>query len=100
MVVGASRTQRRIERRLFEVHDRLRRARDELEVIETQLAALAEQADEARVRMLVSETPGAGRDWREAAGHAERITASRDRKRAEIATLESAQDELLGQLVV
>jgi hypothetical protein len=100
MGAGKPPSQRRTERRLFEVHERLRRARDELEVVESQLASLVEAADEARVRMLVSETPGAGREWREANGHALVLERSRDRLREEVRALEAAQDELLGQLVI
>lgn len=88
-----------MERRLFDVHARLARARAELEVAEEQLAALDEQADEARLRMLVSETPLAEREWREAERHAEAMRRSRDAARALVAELEAAQDELLGKLV-
>ena len=97
---GRAPSRKRIERRLFEVHDRLRRARDELEIVESQLASLAEIADEAHIRMLVSEAPGADRDWREAQGHAQLLEHSAARLRAEIASLETAQDELLGRLVI
>src|SRR5258708_16615150 len=46
-----------IERRLTEVHRRLQRAREELSVVDEQLAALVETAGDARMRALVSETP-------------------------------------------
>ena len=49
-----------LERRLTETSERLREARRELEVADEQLAHLADEADEARLRSLVSETP-AGR---------------------------------------
>ena len=45
-----------IERRLMDVAQRLKRAREELAVIDDQLAALSDAADEARIRSLVSET--------------------------------------------
>ena len=46
-----------VERRLVEVNRRLKQAREELVVLDQQLAALAEEADDARVRALVSESP-------------------------------------------
>ena len=90
---------RRVERQLFDVYARLARARAELDVVEQQLAALEEMADEARVRMLVAETPLAEREWREAQRHAEVIARTRDAGRAEIAQLEGTRDALLAKLV-
>ena len=95
-----SRARRRIERRLLEVHARLVAARAELEVLVHQADALRDQAEEMRIRVLVSETPGADREWREADGHARRLEERRAQKRAEIAQLVATQDDLLGQLVV
>ena len=46
-----------VERRLFEVHTLLVRARQELAVIEEQLDVFLETAEESRIRALVSETP-------------------------------------------
>lgn len=89
----------RVERRLFDVHARLERARAELALAEEQLHALSEVADEARVRMLVSETALANREWDEARRHAEVMERSRDAARHAVAELEHAQDELLSQLV-
>src|SRR5579862_8008778 len=89
-----------IERRLFDVAQRLKRAREELAVIEEQLAALAEAADEARIRSLVSETPLAHREYSEAQRHADAMERSRRAVEAEVAELLSAQDELLDRLVL
>ena len=88
-----------IERRLTEVHARLKKAREELVVLDEQLAALSEEADEARLRALVSETPVADREHREAQKHADAMARSRDAVVAAIADLERAQDRLLDQLV-
>lgn len=82
------------------MHARLERARAELALAEEQLHALAEAADEARIRMLVSETPLANREWGEARRHAEVMERSRDATRAAVVELEKAQDELLSQLVL
>ena len=88
-----------IERRLTAVTERLKRARAELAVIDEQLAALADAADETRVRALVSETPIADREHEEAQRHADAMARSRTSVQASIAELERAQDELLDRLV-
>jgi hypothetical protein len=88
-----------IERRLTETSDRLRDARRELDIVEEQLAHLADVADEARLRSLVSETPLATHEHREAARHAEAMDRHRVVVVAEIEQLERAQDELLDRLI-
>jgi hypothetical protein len=88
-----------IERRLMDVAKRLKRAREELSVIEDQLAALSEAADEARIRWLVSETPLAHREFAEAQRHADAMERSRKAVEADVAELAAAQDELLDRLV-
>ncbi len=89
-----------IERRLVEVNRRLKQARHELVVLEEQLAALSEAAEEARVRALVSETPLADREHREAQKHAEAMARSRAAALGAIAELERTLDELLDRLSV
>jgi hypothetical protein len=89
-----------IERRLSEVHRRLQRARQELGVIDEQLACLAEAADDARLRALVSETPLADKEHREAQRHADAMARSRASVLESITELEKAQDDLLDRLVI
>lgn len=84
-----------VERRLRDVGERLKRLREELEVSDEQLLQLAEEADDARLRALVSETPSAAREHTDAAGHAEAMRRHREAVAEEIARLERAQDELL-----
>ena len=69
-----------LERRLSDVATQLRGLRRELAVTDEQLAQLADEADDARLRSLVSETPIAEREHREAARHAEAM----DRHRADV----------------
>lgn len=88
-----------IERRLFDVAQRLKRAREELAVIEEQLAVMVDAADEARIRSLVSETPLANREYAEAQRHADAMQRSRRSVAAEVAELQVAQDELLDRLI-
>jgi len=84
-----------VERRLRDVADRLKRLREELAVSDEQLAQLADEADDARLRSLVSETPSAAREHGEAEGHASAMRRHRDAVVDEITRLERAQDELL-----
>lgn len=85
----------RIERRLADVTKRLRSLRAELAVAEQALLQVRDEADEARLRALVSETPGAQKEHVQAQRHAEVVQRNRDALRAEIAKLEGRQDELL-----
>ena len=89
---------RLVERRLIDVGDRLKKLRQQLAVADEQLLHFADEADDARLRALVSETPLAEREFRDAQRHAELMRRSRDETLAEIATLEKSQDELLDQL--
>ena len=60
-----------VERRLIEVGDSLKALRADLRVADEQLAHLAEEAEESRLRSLVSETPLAEREYRESKRHAD-----------------------------
>ena len=71
----------------------------ELAVAEDQLAHLAEDADDARLRALVSETPLAEHDKREAERHAEAMRRHRDGLVVERDRLEASQDALLDRLL-
>ena len=87
-----------VERRLSEVADRLRELRGELAVTDEQLRHLAEEADDARLRALVSETPMAGHEHREAQRHADAMSRHRAEVVSTITKLEQQQDELLDRL--
>jgi predicted nucleic acid-binding Zn-ribbon protein len=87
-----------VERRLIDGSRRLAEAREELRVGEEQLAQLAAEADDARIRALVSETPLAGREQRDAERHASAMTTHLVGVRAEIDRLEQEQDRLLDEL--
>lgn len=87
-----------VERRLSEVAERLRELREELAVTDEQLQHLAEQADDARLRALVSETPLAGQEHRDAQRHADAMSRHRDEVAWGITRLEQTQDELLDRL--
>jgi hypothetical protein len=88
----------RTERRLTQVATRLRALRDELAVIDEQLAQLVDEADDLALRALVSETPSASYESNDARKHADAMRRHRDRVVADICDLEARQDELLDRL--
>ena len=87
-----------VERRLTGVSGRLRSLREELRIIEEQLLQLADEADDSRIRSLVSETPLADHEFREARRHADAMVDRRREVAETIGRLEQRQDELLDQL--
>jgi chromosome segregation ATPase len=87
-----------VERRLRDNTARLRKLRDELRVLEEQHDQLADEADDSRLRSLVSETPLADREFRETQRHADAFAKRRAELVASIAALDRRQDELLDRL--
>ncbi len=88
-----------IERRLTELGGRLKELRKELAIIDEQLAHLADAADDAHLKALVSETPLADHEHREAQRHADAMGRHRADVVATITRLEADQDNLLDRLV-
>ena len=89
-----------VERSLRDVHSRLLRARQELAILDEQLAVLNDAAEDARLRSLVSETPIAAHEYSDAQRHADAANRARAALVQSVAELEGRQDDLLGQLVV
>ncbi len=87
-----------LERRLRELSVQLRELRQELTVVDEQLESLAGVADDARLRSLVSETPLAEREHREASRHADAMSRHRSEVVSDIARLEQQQDDLLDRI--
>ena len=87
-----------VERRLADVGTRLKALREELAVSEEQLGHLAEAADDARLRALVSETPLADRENHDAQRHADAMQRHRADLLEQILRLEQTQDDLLDRL--
>ena len=88
-----------IERRLRRVGQQLRLFRADLRVTEEQLNYLSDEASDARLRALVSETPLAEREHRRSTRQVERMSRHRDRTLAKISELEALQDILLDRLI-
>jgi chromosome segregation ATPase len=87
-----------VERRLTQVSDRLKSLRAEVAVIDEQLRHLADDADDQEIRALVSETPGASYEARDARRHVDALARHRAKVVGEIAALERRQDELLDRM--
>lgn len=89
---------RLIEKRLRDTGARLRRLREELAVVDEQLAHLTDDADDKGLRALVSETAGATTEYREARLHVDAMVRHRQAVMASIAELEEKQDQLLDKM--
>jgi hypothetical protein len=87
-----------LERRLIDVSDRLKRLRAELSLAEEQCAVLVGEAEDARLRSLVSETPLAQAEAHEMRRHADAQSRHRDSLRRSIEELERDQDALLDRM--
>jgi hypothetical protein len=87
-----------LQRRLIDVSDRLKRLRAELAVADEQVAFFEAEAEEARLRALVSETPLADAEAHEVRRHADAQARQRDGLRRSIHELEQEQDNLLDRM--
>ena len=88
-----------VERRPSEVSLSAKELRRDLVIAEEQLGYFTEATDEARLRALVSETPLADREHREAKKHSDAMARHRDDLLATMAKLEEDQDELLDRFM-
>jgi hypothetical protein len=88
-----------VERRLVDTAQRLKQLKADLQVAEEQLAHFTDQAEDARIRSLVSETPLADKEHREARKHAESMQRYQSDLVEEIVQVEDQQNQLLDQLL-
>lgn len=70
----------------------------QLRILEEQVAFQQDVSEDARIRALVSETPLADRESREAADDLRRMIRSRDEVLDRLATLRAEQDALLERM--
>jgi len=87
-----------LQRRLIDVSDRLKRLRAELAVSDEQCLFFETEAEDARLRSLVSETPVAEAEAREKRRHADAQSRHRDSLRRQVGELESEQNALLDRM--
>jgi hypothetical protein len=87
-----------LQRRLVDVAERVKRVRAELAVAIEQQQFLEEECEEARLRALVSETPLAEAEAREARRHAEAMSRHRQSLECTLTELLGEQDTLLDRM--
>lgn len=87
-----------VERRLTDVSKRLASLRADLRIADEQLVQLADEAEDARLRALVSETPLAEREHKGAERHAQKMRSHRAAVAEKIDKLMMQQDELLDKM--
>jgi hypothetical protein len=87
-----------LQRRLVDASDRLKRLRAERAVTEEQLVFLEDEAEDARLRALVAETPLTDAEARDARRHADSLARHRDSLVLSIADREREQDALLDRM--
>jgi hypothetical protein len=83
---------------LTQVATRLRTLREELAIIDEQLAQLISESDDLALRAMMSETPSANHESNDARKHADAMRRHREHVVAEIVELEVRQDQLLDRL--
>ena len=89
----------RIHKNLSDLGDDLNRAREDLRIIEEQLVFQTDVVEEAKTRMLVSETPLADEEFRIARDDFDRLQRQRQRLIAEVDDLRREQDRLLDRML-
>ncbi len=87
-----------LKSRLLDTSQQLKRLQADLQVAEEQLAVLVDEAEDARIRSLVSETPIADKEHREAHRHAESMRRHYADLQMEIMKIENLQNQLLDQI--
>jgi hypothetical protein len=87
-----------LQRRLVDVAERLKRVRAELAVAQEQQRFLEEECEEARLRSLVSETPLAEAEAREARRHVDAMIRHPQALECSLAELLGEQDALLDRM--
>lgn len=87
-----------VERRLTDLSARLRSARTELKVLDEQRAFVSDEADDLRIRALVSETPQSSSEHTMGQRHVHALDRARADLTRRIEELERRQNELLDRL--
>ena len=88
-----------IQKNLSDLGERLSKAKEDLRIVEEQLLYQMDVLEDAKTRMLVSETPIADREFQIARADYERLERERDRVTGEIAELQQEQDRLLDRML-
>lgn len=86
-------------RRLQDLREEAARLRERVGILDEQVAYVASVAEEAHTRALVSSTPLADRESREAEEDLRRTRAQRDEAAARLAEIAAEQDLLLERML-
>jgi chromosome segregation ATPase len=86
-----------IEKRLSAVSTELRRLRNDLKILDEQILQVSDEAEDSRLRALVSETPLAAAEHRDAAKAVGALRRNRDSMMKRLQKLEALQDQLLDE---
>jgi predicted nucleic acid-binding Zn-ribbon protein len=89
-----------LERRIRDLQLRVRSAREDLAILVEQIESLAEDAEDARVRWLVADTPVAEKESADARRHLELAERAAATLRAEIDQCVADRDRYLHELPV
>lgn len=87
-----------VERKLTDLSVRLRKAREELAILNEQGDFFEEEAEDARIRSVIAETPGAVGSHNDAQRHVTAMAKARLSVSTRITDLQRQQDELLDKL--
>jgi hypothetical protein len=87
-----------VERKLKSNGLQLKRLRQELSALEEQRLQMTDEADDHRLRAIMSDSPLDAREAKDSGRHADAFTRRRADIVSEIAKLETRQDQLLDEL--
>ena len=90
--------QRLLKRRLQAASSRISELREELRIVRDQMDHVLAEAEEKSLRALVSETPAADFEYRDAKKSADAMQRHHDALTAEIADLEKKINDLLDRM--
>jgi hypothetical protein len=88
-----------ISERLAALSEEIAEEQTQLRILDEQIVFQQDVSEEARIRALVSETPLADRESREAADDLRRLVRSRDDALARVGELRAEQDSLLERMM-
>lgn len=88
-----------IKRRLAALSSEMQAAQSEIAMLDEQIAHFADAAEDLRLRAMVSETPLADREHREASKTVSNLSRDRQTWAERLAALEAKQDRLLDELM-
>ena len=88
-----------IKRRLAALSTEIQAAREEIAMLDEQVAHFSDAAEDLRLRAMVSETPLAEKEHREASKTVNNLTKDRATWADRLSSLEAKQDQLLDELM-